>query len=753
MPTPKTHYRGALGEHNDQHSWIIHSAKGIKWHNIPNELVTLLQKLSVNELLDFALGSGGRWYVRYRQKGPERQALSPNLWVELGQGSNVKLDRLTLGPDADHWGVQRAAGGSFQRFSSVGNRDRFTRLLDSKTENIKSNNQIGFVSLGHSGDWAFRVNGHVEHRCSKPFHNELTGGWKARKRVSTVILSPMARVWIILWEDGTHSHNLPSNISTEVEDFCQLQYSLIANLNQQNSGRPTPQQARHGRNNNQPETSSSAQRQPSTTNPTQAVNPRVTHNRASNATQSSSTRQIINNPPKVPSIPGASLPAPPPVPPAATAPTVSQPSIPGASTSTHQPTTKLVPTQLPASSIQVPKAPSIVKPGPAQNNVKAWNTTQPPSTQQTIKNRLNVVPVPATTLPAPPPISLTVSATPVPKDPITTKSALIQQPATKPALTRLSTPIRVPKALSTVKPVEATLFTTEPTSQIPLTRVKAVSTKPKVYVRPKQQSTTLRLLDASAWPDSAEYEKVARHFENGWKHEHKKVPNIKRIFAVCLPDHLNETYEEYNDRLERQNGWRGANEQLVFHGTERICSLGEKDEHVTLCQRTTCRLCCILQTSFLVSKAGSAGRSFKRFGPGIYTSSVSSKADDYAIPPWLSDDKAMIVAKVSLGKISIHYKTTQHLTGPPLGYDSVLGDAGVDLNYDEQVLYKNEAVRPAYVVIYQRPLAIGAPTFTMPRSAAQTTLSNTAATLTAAATAAMATATMNSSASNDCTIM
>lgn len=79
----------------------------------------------------------------------------------------------------------------------------------------------------------------------------------------------------------------------------------------------------------------------------------------------------------------------------------------------------------------------------------------------------------------------------------------------------------------------------------------------------------------------------------------RKVANAKRNL-------------EPSDTLERRHGWRGANEQLVFHGTERICSLGEKDEYSYLCYRTTCRLCCILQTSFLVTKAGSAGRAFKR---------------------------------------------------------------------------------------------------------------------------------------------
>ncbi|KIO27727.1 hypothetical protein M407DRAFT_37603, partial [Tulasnella calospora MUT 4182] len=138
-----------------------------------------------------------------------------------------------------------------------------------------------------------------------------------------------------------------------------------------------------------------------------------------------------------------------------------------------------------------------------------------------------------------------------------------------------------------------------------------------------------------------------------------------------------------------------------FHGTSRHCYLGEYEGYVTMCELAICSLCSILRTSFLVTKAGSAGRSFKRFGPGIYTSTVSSKADDYANKPSYSENKVVLVAKVALGKEGVLYQTTQDLTGPPYGYDSVLGEVGVDLNYDEQVLYKDEAIRPAYVVIYE----------------------------------------------------
>lgn len=39
--------------------------------NIPDDLEMLLEKLGIDELLDFSLGSDRRWYVRYRQTGSE----------------------------------------------------------------------------------------------------------------------------------------------------------------------------------------------------------------------------------------------------------------------------------------------------------------------------------------------------------------------------------------------------------------------------------------------------------------------------------------------------------------------------------------------------------------------------------------------------------------------------------------------------------------------------------------------------------
>lgn len=41
-----------------------------------------------------------------------------------------------------------------------------------------------------------------------------------------------------------------------------------------------------------------------------------------------------------------------------------------------------------------------------------------------------------------------------------------------------------------------------------------------------------------------------------------------------------------------------------------------------------------------------------------------------------------------------------NLKGPPPGFHSVQGVPGVDLNYEETVVYNNDAIRPGYLIVY-----------------------------------------------------
>jgi len=90
-----------------------------------------------------------------------------------------------------------------------------------------------------------------------------------------------------------------------------------------------------------------------------------------------------------------------------------------------------------------------------------------------------------------------------------------------------------------------------------------------------------------------------------------------------------------------------------------------------------------------------------RFGKGIYTSSTSSKSNDYSQNDCKSPLKAILLNKVIVGKGCklTHDNTT--LTAPPAGYDSVLAEKGGTLNYDELVVYTEDAIRPSFLVMYE----------------------------------------------------
>jgi len=142
-----------------------------------------------------------------------------------------------------------------------------------------------------------------------------------------------------------------------------------------------------------------------------------------------------------------------------------------------------------------------------------------------------------------------------------------------------------------------------------------------------------------------------------------------------------------------------GNEKRRWHGTRRTCNLGDKDQ-TRLCSSSRCSLCSIIRNSFDVSVC-KANTGWSRFGQGIYTSSTSSKSDGYSSNGCQSSLKAVLLNKVIVGKGCKLLKDNPSLTAPPQGYDSVLGEKGQALNHDELVVYINDAIRPAYLVMYE----------------------------------------------------
>ncbi|KAH7913781.1 ADP-ribosylation [Hygrophoropsis aurantiaca] len=207
--------------------------------------------------------------------------------------------------------------------------------------------------------------------------------------------------------------------------------------------------------------------------------------------------------------------------------------------------------------------------------------------------------------------------------------------------------------------------------------------------------------------EDPQFAEVQQLFNKGWRHRKKDRPYVQTVFKVLWPNTVLEPYLQYRSEVEStvRARDRSGNEKLLFHGTNRACLLGEKPNNVLLCGLRECYLCSILRTSFDITKCG-AKNTFKRFGHGIYTTVCSSKADDYSHSGAENVNfRVMLVSRVVLGKAYRRYRNAPDLIKPPSGYHSVAGETGWDLNYEETVCYDNDAIRPAYLVVYgEEPL-------------------------------------------------
>lgn len=192
-----------------------------------------------------------------------------------------------------------------------------------------------------------------------------------------------------------------------------------------------------------------------------------------------------------------------------------------------------------------------------------------------------------------------------------------------------------------------------------------------------------------------------------WRHTNKARPTIHAIFAVDSSQH-HARFEAYKQHIiakrphlaqKGHGSGTAGNTHRRFHGTKLGC--GISPSNAATCGGTGCSVCSILKSGFLVRYAQS-NISFGRFGCGLYFSSTSSKANDYTSPNSLGY-KAMFVTHVVVGDAEKLYSDCTTLTQPPNGKDSVIGQPsnGGALNYDELIIYKDDAARVLYLILYR----------------------------------------------------
>ncbi|GLB40705.1 putative poly(ADP-ribose) polymerase catalytic domain [Lyophyllum shimeji] len=201
------------------------------------------------------------------------------------------------------------------------------------------------------------------------------------------------------------------------------------------------------------------------------------------------------------------------------------------------------------------------------------------------------------------------------------------------------------------------------------------------------------------------YKSVEDQFKTSWRHLGKPCPTIRFIYKIIIQKASLDSYNAYRDSVEKRGHFEAAglssgNEQRRWHGTKRRCNIGDTG-CTTLCASTDCPMCCIVRTSFDLNKFGSK-TGWGRFGRGIYTSSTSSKSHDYAGTDSASKLKAILLNKVVIGKGYKIFNDDPSLVAPPPGFDSVLAEKGGSLNHDELVVYRSDAIRPSYLVLYEQ---------------------------------------------------
>ncbi|KAE9399605.1 ADP-ribosylation [Gymnopus androsaceus JB14] len=209
------------------------------------------------------------------------------------------------------------------------------------------------------------------------------------------------------------------------------------------------------------------------------------------------------------------------------------------------------------------------------------------------------------------------------------------------------------------------------------------------------------ILEVPAGHDT--FKNVSDQFKASWRHP-GQCPSVKRVYKIVSPQTSLAAYNTYKAAVEARGqfipaGRSAGNENRRWHGTKRECHLGDKGQ-TQFCDSKTCSLCCIVKTSFDLSLFGKK-TGWGRFGKGIYTSSTSSKSNDYSHNECRCSLKAILLNRVVVGKGCKLLQDNVSLTAPPRGYDSVLAEKGGSLNYDELVVYTNDAIRPSFLVMYE----------------------------------------------------
>lgn len=201
---------------------------------------------------------------------------------------------------------------------------------------------------------------------------------------------------------------------------------------------------------------------------------------------------------------------------------------------------------------------------------------------------------------------------------------------------------------------------------------------------------------------SDERASVIAQFREAWR-KPERPPRVERVYAVRPRPDLVERYERYAAAV--------SNQRRRFHGTSSACNFAV-DDNAAPCASAQCALCSILSCGFSLAHAGTGPNAARatfgtanglRYGRGLYFSATSGKSNDYAVGSqrerrgrrW----RTLFLCRVAAGRAYCTTEAELDLQRPPAGCDSVVGEVGPHLNYDELVVYDEAAALPEFLLV------------------------------------------------------
>ena len=186
-----------------------------------------------------------------------------------------------------------------------------------------------------------------------------------------------------------------------------------------------------------------------------------------------------------------------------------------------------------------------------------------------------------------------------------------------------------------------------------------------------------------------EFDRIKAHFTKQWDPRKGACGQLHEVLVITNLK-LKNQFEKYRSSLSVNKV------SQHYHGTSLKCTIYQS---FTVCSDEACGICGVCQKGMLPNfKATNI--TFQRFGNGFYLAPNSSKCHDYT--RGYDKYRAMILFDVAEGNKYVVKNDQTKLKAAPQGYDSVYGQSGSALNYDEIVLYKSEALLPTHILVYMK---------------------------------------------------